>query len=147
MTPEDRAFLDAFESTTLPFDQWTHHAHVKVAYLYARAHPLDEAIGHMRDGVRRYNAANAVPEGPLMGYDETTTHAFVHIVAAIVAAYDGTVPTASADEFCDTHPQLMSKHVLRLFYTPERRILPEAKTQFVEPDLAPLPRIAGGESE
>lgn len=26
---------------------------------------------------------------------------------------------------------------------PERRILPEAKTRFVEPDLAPLPRIVG----
>ena len=27
---------------------------------------------------------------------------------------------------------------------PERRILPEAKTRFVAPDLAPLPRIVGG---
>jgi hypothetical protein len=35
----------------------------------------------------------------------------------------------------------MTRHALRLFYSLQRRMHPLAKTQFVEPDLAPLPRI------
>jgi hypothetical protein len=35
----------------------------------------------------------------------------------------------------------MTRHALRLFYSPARRADPRAKTEFVEPDLARLPRI------
>jgi hypothetical protein len=56
-------------------------------------------------------------------------------------AYAKTHPVQTGDEFCDMHPQLMTKHALRFFYTPERRMHSLAKTQFVEPDLTPLPKI------
>lgn len=95
----------------------------------------------MRRGIKAYNAANKVPEGPTSGYNETTTHAFVHLIAATMAAYAQAMPTPTADAFCDMHPQLMTRNVLRLFYSPERRMDARAKTEFVEPDLAPLPRI------
>ena len=58
-----------------------------------------------------------------------------------MAAYSGEFPTPTADAFCEVHPQLMARSVLRLFYSPRRRMHPDAKTKFVEPDLAPLPRI------
>ncbi len=59
----------------------------------------------------------------------------------MMRAYAQTHQVHSADEFYDMHPQLASKHVLRFFYSPERRMHPLAKTQFIEPDLAPLPRL------
>ena len=141
MTEDDRNFLAGFEARTLPFEQWTHRAHVKVAYLYLMQHPFDDALIHLRTGIQRYNAANKVPEGPTSGYNETTTHAFLHLVASVARAYGETFPTPTADAFCDTHPQLMTRHVLRLFYSPQHRMHPLAKTQFIEPDLAPLPKI------
>jgi hypothetical protein len=61
-----------------------------------------------------------------------------------MSAYGRTHPTADADAFCDTHPQLMTRHALRLFYSPARRAEERAKTEFVEPDIAPLPRIMDG---
>jgi hypothetical protein len=137
----DDEHLRAFEGLTLPFEQWTHRAHVKVAFTYLRRHPFDESLRRMRHGVKAYNARHGVPEGPTSGYNETTTHAFLHLVAATLHAYGTTHPTPDADAFCDTHPQLMTRHILRLFYSPERRMHPLAKTQFVEPDLAPLPKI------
>jgi hypothetical protein len=136
---EDAEFLSLFEGLTLPFEQWTHRAHVKVAYLYLRRHPFDVALDRMRLGIRAYNAAHRVEEGPTSGYNETTTVAFMRLIAATIAAYDATMPTATADAFCDTHPQLMTRSVLRLFYSPQRRTHPDAKTKFVPPDLAPLP--------
>ncbi|HEV8378955.1 MAG TPA: hypothetical protein VGP99_08905 [Tepidisphaeraceae bacterium] len=138
---DDIHFLQGFEDLSLPFAQWTHRAHVKVAFLYLRDHPFDAALVRMRKGIKAYNAANKVLESQTSGYNETTTHAFLHLIAATMAAYGQTMPTPTADSFCDAHPQLMTRNALRLFYSPERRMHPLAKTQFIEPDLAPLPRI------
>jgi hypothetical protein len=137
----DAEFLKAFESLTLPFDQWTHRAHVKTAFLYLSQHPFDESLAKLRSGIKAFNAHHNVPDGPTSGYNETTTVAFLHLIAATMAAYNGTIAAPDADAFCDTHPQLMTRHALRLFYSPQRRMHPDAKQKFIEPDLAPLPRI------
>lgn len=141
---DDAEFLRHFESRTLPFSLWNHRAHVKVAFLYLRQHPFDDALCRMRDGIKAYNAANDVPESQTSGYNETTTRAFLHLLAATMQAYGGVFPAETSDAFCDAHPQLMTRHALRLFYSPQRRMHPLAKTQFVEPDLAPLPNMNGG---
>jgi len=138
---DDCEFLRSFEDLSLPFAQWTHRAHVKVGFLYLRAHSFDEALERMRRGIKAYNAANKVVESATSGYNETTTHAFLHLIAATMAAYGEAMPTPTADAFCDMHPQLMSRSVLRLFYSPQRRMDARAKTEFVEPDLAALPQI------
>ena len=93
----------------------------------------------MRRSIKAYNATQGVHESPTTGYNETTTYAFLRLVASTIANYGSIVPTPNADAFCDAHPQLMSKQVLRLFYSPQRRADPAAKTQFVAPDLAQLP--------
>src|SRR5688500_17791100 len=118
----DAELLANFEARTLPFAEWTHRAHVKVAFLYDRDLPFDAALDKLRAGIRAYNSAPRVPEGPTSGYNETTTVAFLHLVAATMAAYGGVVPTPTADAFCDAHPQLMTRHALRLFYSPARRM-------------------------
>ena len=115
--------------------------HVKIAYLHLQKYPFDEALSRICEGIKRYNARNNVPESVTSGYNQTTTVAFLHLIAAVMHAYKNTFPVRTADEFCDAHPQLMSKHVLRFFYSPHRRMHPDAKTRFIEPDLAPLPRI------
>ncbi len=135
----DAEFLAAFESCTLPFAQWNHRAHVRVTFATLQRHGLDAGIDRLRECIKRYNAANDVPDGPLHGYNETTTVASARIIHAVMTAYADTHPAPDSSSFCDVHPQLMSKHFLRLFYSPGQRILPEAKTTFVAPDLAPLP--------
>jgi hypothetical protein len=139
---DDSELLRQFENCTLPFEQWTHRCHVKVAYLYLSRYPLDEAMARVKAGIRKYNAANHVPEdGPAQGYNETTTHALMHLIAAVRLAYGKTFPVDSADGFYDKHPQLATKHILRFFYSPERRMNPRTKTEFLEPDLTALPRL------
>ncbi len=137
----DAEFLASFEDCSLTLEQWDHRAHVKVAYLYLERNSFADALSRIRDGIKKFNAAHDVPDGPLMGYNETTTVAFVHLVAATMAAYAEYCPVASADEFCDQDSQLMSRHILRLFYSPKRRSHPDAKERFIKPDLAELPRI------
>jgi hypothetical protein len=138
---DDQEFLRRFEDCSLPFGEWTHRAHLKVAYLYLRDNDYEVALSRMRRGVQTYNAAHNVPESDTSGYNETTTCAMMQLVAATIAAYCPVMPTPDADTFCDTHSQLLTKHVLRLFYSPEHRMQPRAKTEFVRPDLTSLPAI------
>src|SRR5262245_44549985 len=138
---DDAEFIRQFEACTLPFELWTHRAHVKVAYLYIQQHGLQGTITRLRQNIRAFNAKYNVPESQTSGYNETTTRAMATIIAAVMSAYREALPTQSAEEFCQTHLELMSRHVLRLFYSPQRRMHPEAKHRFIEPDLAPLPRV------
>jgi hypothetical protein len=137
----DHQLVEAWEGLSLPVDQWTHRTHVKVALTYLKRHSFPEALAKMRFGVKAFNAQHNVPENAIRGYNETTTHAFMHLILATMNAYGRTHPTPDGDAFCDTHSQLMTSHALRLFYSPQHRLHPLAKTQFVEPDLAPLPKI------
>lgn len=142
----DTELIRQFEDCTLPFDRWTHRAHVKVAYLYLSQHGFEDGLVRLRRGIKAYNAANRVPEGTLMGYNETTTHAMLHLIETTRRAYAASHPARDADAFYDMHPQLHSKHILRLFYSPQRRVEPQAKSTFLEPDLAPLPRFVDGDA-
>jgi hypothetical protein len=114
---------------------------VKVAFIYLSRHPFEAALSRVHAGIRGYTPHNNVPDSPTSGYNETTTGAFLHLIAATMAAYSQVLPTPDSDTFCQTHPQLLTRQALRLFYSPERRMDGRAKTQFLEPDLAPLPRV------
>lgn len=72
--------------------------------------------------------------------------AFLHLVEAVRQAYGELYSANTASEFCDLHPELMNKHVLRFFYSPVRRGHPDAKKRFIEADLAPLPRCPSEEA-
>jgi hypothetical protein len=135
----DDAFLAQFETKQLPFSDWHHRAHLKVAYLYLTRFDFDTACRKTRDGIRAYNAVNNVPNTPTSGYHETMTVAWLHVMAAMIAEYG---QASSADEFLDSQPQLGQKKILRLFYSKARFMSAEAKERFMEPDLAPLPRKA-----
>jgi hypothetical protein len=50
-------------------------------------------------------------------------------------------PEADAEAFFAAHPHLLSKVLLRLWYSRERMMSAEAKAGWVEPDLAPLPAV------
>lgn len=136
----DEELLHDFEDCSLPRDKWTHRCHVKIAYLFLRQFPFEEAVARMRTGIQRYNGAHSVVEGPTTGYSETTTRAFLQLISAAIHACEDTLPTFTAESFCEAHPQLMTKKALRFFYSPAVLKSPAAKTYFLEPDLAPLPR-------
>src|SRR5947208_14211390 len=51
---DDKIFLEQFEATTFPFEQWHHRIHIKAAYLYLRNYPFAEALEQMRSGTKAY---------------------------------------------------------------------------------------------
>jgi len=137
----DDELLRGFEDCSLPEAAWDHRAHIRIAYIYLRRLPYKEALEAIRAGIKAYSAALGVRDTATTGYNETTTCAFVQLVAFTLRHYEDLFPTHSSDQFCDTHPQLLTSRVLRLYYSPSRRTNAEAKRRFLEPDLAPLPPL------
>jgi hypothetical protein len=130
------------EDLSLPFDQWTHRAHIRIAFCYLKQYTFSDALDRLRSAIKAYNAHNNRPDGPTTGYNETTTVAFLRLVDATMRGYGDVMPTPDSESFCDNHPQLLHKHVLRLFYSPRQRMHPNAKTSFVEPDLTEFPKAS-----
>ena len=46
----DEIFIQAFEDATLPFEDWTHEAHLRMAWNYITEHGKEGAIPHIRLG-------------------------------------------------------------------------------------------------
>jgi hypothetical protein len=132
----DQDFLRAFEDCTLPFEMWKHRAHLKVAYLYLREMPYEDALAKARKNIKRYNAATNTPETLERGYHETITVAWMKLVEFTVHEYG---PAATAEEFLDAQEHLLNRKALRFFYTRDHLISWRAKAEWVEPDLVPLP--------
>ena len=131
----DDEFLIAFEDCTLPFGCWDHRAHVRVAFCYASRHELQEATNHMRSGIKACNKANDVPEAIDRGYHETVTQAFMRLIRA---ANRLTGPHRCSDEFCEAHPELLDRFVLRQFYSRERIMTMEANAWLVPAYRLPI---------
>lgn len=136
----DADFLTAFKDCSLPFEQWTHRAHVRVAYLFAATHDLASAVDQMREKIKAYNKATETLEAIDRGYHETITQAFMRLVFAANAQ---TGPHGSSDDFCDSHPELLSKQTLLIYYSRGHIMTMDAKAGFIEPDLRPLPIVVG----
>jgi hypothetical protein len=134
----DEEFLTAFEDCSLPKKQWSHRAHVRVAFLYLTHMGLGEAIDRMRSSIMAYNAVHGVEGGPQSGYHETTTQAFMRLIHQAVHQRR---PFQDSHQFCERNPELLDGRVLLSYYTRDRIMEPEAKAGFVEPDIAPLDRI------
>jgi transketolase len=133
----DEDFLAQFESTAWPLETWHHRQHIKVAYLYLRKYPFSQALARIREKIKAFNAAKKVPESLTGGYHDTMTQAWMHLVYFTLCEY-GTA--TDADAFYEQHPQLWGMKALRFYYTKERFLTHEAKTQFVTPDITPFPK-------
>jgi hypothetical protein len=127
----DDDFLAAFEACTIPKADWTHEAHVRMAWLYLSRLPFPAAVQHARSGISRYNRSL----GNTTGYHDTVTVAAVRVIAARMA--EGEEYPAFRERNADLFGNLMG--VLRGYYSEGRLKSPEAAVEFVEPDLQPLP--------
>ena len=92
----DDEFLLAFQTCSLTRPEWTHEAHVRMAWLFLSRFTFVEALDRIRCGIRKLNARIGQPaithraptrpryrtsNGDPNGYHETITIAFARIIA------------------------------------------------------------------
>lgn len=130
---DDDALWRAFHDRTLSPWQWTHEAHLRVAWLHLARYELDEAHLRMRAGILRLNAAHGLVETPQRGYHETLTRVWLALVRAARVRAPGGDSTGVLSQ-----PGLERTAPLR-YYSRERLFSLQARALFVPPDLAELP--------
>lgn len=137
------ALISQFQSCTLPREQWTHPAHLKVAFWYLMQEPLLDAVRKIRSGIQRYNTAQGIAMTPTSGYHETLTLFWISLVYQYLEQHnleqhrEGgfiTLLNGLLETYAD--PQLPLQ-----YYSRDRLMSWEARTRWVEPDLQPLPFI------
>lgn len=139
MTPDEEKFLCAFENCTLPPTEWTHAAHIRMAWLCLRADDFEDALSRIRTGIRRYNEKVL---DKLAEYHETVTVAFAWLIASRIDQDE------TWEEFAGRNEVLFARRppVLAAYYSAGKLGSVEARTRFVEPDLRPLPARASGKA-
>ncbi len=133
----DEELWAAFTAGALPAADWTHRAHLRVAWMFLKRHPLDEAHLLMRVGIIRLNAFHGLVETPARGYHETLTRVWLALIASLMRVTDA----ASSAEFVDTCAGSLGRDAALRHYSKERLFGVRARAMFVEPDLLPLPNL------
>ncbi len=134
---EIEELIRGFESGTLPRSQWTHRAHLTVACWYLVCHPAPEAARRIREGIRNYNQSQGIVTTATSGYHETMTLFWIRMVrhylsaATLECSLIGLI-NVMVDRYAD-------KSVPFEYYSRERLMSPEARTNWMEPDLKALP--------
>ena len=120
-----------FERCSLPYQHWTHRAHLAVAVTYLREMPYDAALETLRTNINRYNNTCGDPRG----YNETITILFLKRLDADMTAGRN---LASLPEEIARLADAYSVDWLYRYYSKTLIWSNEAKTAWITPDLRPL---------
>lgn len=128
----DDEFLEEFEGCRLPESEWTHLAHIRVAWICLNTEREESALARIRDGILRYNTEVL---GRRHKYHETVTVAYTHIVASRIRADEPWLEFATRiDDLLDS-----SSPILLRYYSKERLFSDTARESFVAPDVQDIP--------
>ena len=125
----ERELFDRFVDTSLPVDQFHHHQHVHVAWIFVREHGMPAALSEFSAAIRRFADA----KGATGLYHETITWAFLLLIADRHARN----PAETWDAFAVANQDLLTwkPSVLSRYYSKELLASELAKRTFLMPDL------------
>ncbi len=129
---DDRKFRAAFETCAVTPDEFTHEAHVRLAYVYLTECDVDSAVVRMRDALLNFIERNGIPRSK---FHETITRAWVLAVRHFM---DQSTSTSFAD-FIAKNGALLDSKIMLTHYSASVLFSPDARASFVAPDLDPIP--------
>ncbi|KAG2180086.1 hypothetical protein INT43_003874 [Umbelopsis isabellina] len=137
----EEVFMQAFEDHTLDFRQWTHRAHVRMAWNYLREMNQEEATPLIKHGIESYYKANK--DKIQFVYNETITGFYIDLIHKAVQKdkLSGRSEDDDFFEFLERYPILKDRKVIKDYYSRELLDSDDSRQQFIEPDLQPLPTV------
>jgi hypothetical protein len=111
-------------------DRFGHRQHIHLTWLAVRRHGTATAIALVSDGIRRTARYAGAPRK----YHATVSRAWVELVG-----HHAEGGGDDFDAFAGRHPELLDKRLLTRHYRSSTLATAEARSGWVEPDLAPLP--------
>lgn len=132
LSAADRQFVSAFERCELGAESFHHRDHIRLAWAYLESLHEKEACARMAESIRRFAAHHGATEK----YHHTTTIAWMRLVAGARRADRG---GRDFEKFLSANERLLDREALQAYYSRSLLNSPEARSGWVEPDLAPLP--------
>lgn len=136
LSQSDRDFRAAFEAGAYAPADFSHRAHVRLAYVYLADWNVDIALERMRAALIGFLSHHHISASK---YHETLTRAWV---LAVDHFMHRTSESSSADEFIERNPVLLDSRIMLTHYSAGLLFSDAARAEFVEPDLDPIPRHA-----
>lgn len=127
----------AFRSCSLPRQQWTHVAHLRVGAWHVHHFGADSALTRLRSGIRHLNDHHGTLNSPTSGYHETITVAYLRLIEAFLAVFDPGVALEHRVEVLVDGP-LGERSVHFRYWSRDLLMSARAPAEWVPPDLAPL---------
>ena len=127
----------AFRDCTLPKQEWTHLAHLRVGAWHVHHFGGPAALAMLRAGIRRLNDSHGTPNSSDSGYHETITVAYVRLIEEFLAGVEDGLPLERRVELLTESP-LADRPVLFRFWSRDLLLSARARAEWVPPDLAPL---------
>ena len=139
-TEELNAFAVAFETASLPKQEWTHAAHVAIGALYILRYGASQALDRLRVGIRRLNEAHGLGNSDTHGYHESLTRFWVTLIARVLAELSRARPDATELQAVQTVVNELGKHagLFRGYWTYDVAASVEARRRWIEPDAQRL---------
>jgi hypothetical protein len=127
---------EEFVALTLPKQEWTHHAHLRVGLWHLLRYPPKETLDRLRAGIKQYNLATGGTNTEASGYHETITRFYVWQIDWYLCQADRTLPI---DVLAEELIRRFGDKKLPLKYYSEQRLMSvAARSGWVEPDLMAL---------
>ena len=133
LSDADRSFRDAFEACAVAPAEFTHAAHVRLAYVYLAELDVESAVGRMRQALLKFIEHNDIPRSK---FHETLTRAWV----LAVRHFMNKSSSSSASDFMASNPELLDSKIMLTHYSAGVLFSADARASFVEPDLDPIPQ-------
>ena len=140
--PDVDGLATGFVACTLPREAWTHAAHLIVGMWHIDRYGTEEALSRLRMGIRYLNESHGTPNSDDDGYHETITRAYVQLLSQYNASYPAEMSLGERVMRLLRSP-LADRDALYAFYKRETLTSVDARSRWVEPDIAPLPPVAG----
>ncbi len=135
-----------FLSCTLPKQEWTHEAHLRVGLWHLLHYSPSESMARLRQSIKRYNIACGIENTDSQGYHETITRFYVLLIAHFIKTNIqlvnkiATAPLSNettnvdllADELINCYG---NKSLIFKYYSRDRLMSKAARLEWVEPDL------------
>lgn len=132
----DLEFRAAFEAGAFAPADFSHRAHVRLAYVYLADCDVDLALERMRAALVSFLSHHDIPASK---YHETLTRSWL---LAVNHFMHRTPQTSSSDDFIARNPVLLDSRIMLTHYSAGLLFSEAARLGFVEPDLDPIPRHA-----
>jgi hypothetical protein len=130
----EAVFAELIAEATAPTGTFGHREHVHLTWLAVRRVGMPAAVALVSEGIRRTARYAGAPQK----YHATISRAWVELVAHHTAERE----EPDFDTFAGRHPALLDKRLLTRFYRSTTLAGAQARTGWVEPDLAPFPWVA-----